>query len=947
MGSPEPRHGMLCAMTNTNGPDLRGKTVWAIDTLSRVYQLFHALPEMSSPDGTPVSAVYGLARDLLDIVEKKKPDYLFCAMDAPGPTFRHERFEAYKATRAEMPADLVPQIPLVRRLFAVMEIPCLELAGYEADDVLATLAERTVHLGGECLLATADKDARQLIGDHVRLLNLRTNAIVGPAELHAEWGLRPDQVVDYLSLVGDAVDNVPGIPGIGPKTATELISRFGTLDNLLAHVDEVSGKKRQENLVAHADTARAGRELIRLEAAVPIEIPWESARLHPPAAERLAEFFREMGFKSIVGRVLAGQPARGRTATAPVRRGGQQSLLDLVADGDDVDRSAGSPSRMEAAAVTVETTVRELVAEEEIKAFVETARGVAPVAVCFIAAVDGRPTTLPLGVVLASKKRSVAIGQAAIAKSASLREALADAGFPKISHDMKRQWVAARSLGLEFAGGVFDTLLAGYLLDAGERAMGPADIARRHGIAINLPALSADESFALAGLEWPTTPLAATIICQVVQRLHEPLATRLRENGLHELCAEVELPLATLLGAMEARGVRVDTDVLATLSRLYTDTLARLEKEIHELAGHDLLVSSPVQVRTVLFEELKLPVIKRTKTGPSTDAEVLEELAPMHPLPAKLLEHRKFAKLKSTYVDALPALVDPATGRIHTSFNQTVTATGRLSSSDPNLQNIPTRSAEGQQIRAAFLPRDPGWRFVAADYSQIELRILAHLSGDAAMREAFAAGEDIHTRTAAAVYGVADDAVTAAMRRAAKAVNFGILYGQSAFGLAKALGIPQAEAAAFIAAYFRTFAGAEAFMDEVLDRCRRDGYVTTMLGRRRAISGVRDRAGRRSSAGGFALSLPERTAVNTVVQGSAADLIKLAMLRVDRRVRAEVPEAAIVLQIHDELLLEAPAAAVDALSRIVPDEMRQAMQLEVPLEVSLHTGTTWAECEKG
>jgi DNA polymerase-1 len=326
---------------------------------------------------------------------------------------------------------------------------------------------------------------------------------------------------------------------------------------------------------------------------------------------------------------------------------------------------------------------------------------------------------------------------------------------------------------------------------------------------------------------------------------------------------------------------------------------------------------------------------------------VLEELAPLHPLPAKLLEHRKFAKLKSTYVDALPALVDPATGRIHTSFNQTVTATGRLSSSDPNLQNIPTRSAEGQQIRAAFLPREPGWQFVAADYSQIELRILAHLSGDAAMRGAFAAREDIHTRTAAAVYGVADRDVTAAMRRAAKAVNFGILYGQSAFGLAKALGIPQTEAAAFIAAYFKTFAGAEAFMDDVLDRCRRDGYVTTMLGRRRAISGVRDRAGRRSAAGGFALSLPERTAVNTVVQGSAADLIKLAMLRVDRRVRADVPEAAIVLQIHDELLLEAPAAAVAPLVRIVPEEMGQAMQLDVPLEVSVHTGATWAECEKG
>jgi DNA polymerase-1 len=951
-GSPERQHAMLCVMATKNehataGPDLRGKTVWAIDTLSRVYQLFHALPEMSAPDGRPVSAVYGLTRDLLDIVEKKKPDYLLCAMDAPGPTFRHEQFEAYKATRAEMPADLVPQIPLVRRLFEVMEIPCLELAGYEADDLLATVAEQTVQRGGECVLATADKDARQLIGEQVRLLNLRTNALIGAEELHGEWGLRPDQVVDYLALVGDAVDNVPGIPGVGPKTASELLVKFGTLDNLLEHIDEVSGKKRKENLATHADTARAGRELIRLERAVPVEIPWEAARLHPPAAEQLAEFLREMGFKSIVGKVLAGQPAVTPTAKpakqATPARGGQQAFLDLGDDGDE----QLMPGRSSPPAVTVGDTVAELSVEHEIAAFVKEARKTGLLAISFVVAADARPTTPPLGVVLAAGGRTVFIGHDCLVKSVAVRAALADPGLPKIAHDMKRQWVAARVAGLDLVGGVFDTLLAGYLLDAGERVMGPADIARRNGLAIHLSLSSAGTPFDTATLERPTDAVAAAVVCQVVQQLHEPLAARLRENGLDDLFANVELPLATLLGAMEVRGVRVDTAALATLSRVYTDTLSRLEREIHELAGHELLVTSPVQVRTVLFEELKLPVVKRTKTGPSTDAEVLEELAQLHPLPAKLLEHRKFAKLKSTYVDALPLLVDPATGRIHTSFNQTVTATGRLSSSEPNLQNIPTRSAEGQQIRAAFLPREPGWRFLSADYSQIELRILAHLSGDAAMREAFATGEDIHTRTAAAVYGVAGDEVTAEMRRAAKAVNFGILYGQSAFGLAKGLGIPQPEAAAFIAAYFKTFAGAETFMDEVLDRCRRNGYITTMLGRRRAISGVRDRAGRRSAAGGFALSLPERTAVNTIVQGSAADLIKLAMLRVDRRVKAEVPEAAIVLQIHDELLLEAPAAAVDPLAQIVPEEMRVAMQLDVPLEVSVHTGVTWADCEKG
>jgi DNA polymerase-1 len=411
------------------------------------------------------------------------------------------------------------------------------------------------------------------------------------------------------------------------------------------------------------------------------------------------------------------------------------------------------------------------------------------------------------------------------------------------------------------------------------------------------------------------------------------------------LFSDLEMPLAGLLAEMECRGVRIDERVLAALSTEYAVKLAALEEEIQALAGHSFLIASPVQVRTVLFDELGLPVVKRTKTGPSTDAEVLEELAPLHPLPAKLLEHRKYAKLKSTYVDALPALVDPGTGRIHTTFNQTVTATGRLSSSDPNLQNIPIRTHEGQQIRAAFIPGEPGWRFVAADYSQIELRVLAHLSGDAAMKEAFASGEDIHVRTAAAVHGVEPADVTGAMRRTAKAVNFGILYGQSGFGLGKSLGIPQAEAAAFIAAYLAAFAGAAAFMDDVLDRCRRDGHVTTILGRRRAIAGVRERAKRRNAAGVPALTLPERTAVNTVVQGSAADLIKLAMLRVAARLRADGLQAAVVLQIHDELLLETPEAEVAAVEPLVVVEMKEAMTLTVPLEVSVSHGATWAECD--
>ena len=919
-------------------PDLRGKTVWAIDTLSRAYQLFHALPEMTAPDGTPVSVVFGFTRDLLDIVEQRRPAYLLCAMDAAGPTFRHERFADYKANRAEMPADLVPQIPLVRRLLDVMGIPCLELAGYEADDILATVATQVAAAGGECTIATSDKDARQLLGAGVRLFNLRNNAALGPDELAAEWGIRPDQVVDFLALVGDAVDNVPGVPGIGPKTATELLQAHGTLDALLANVAAIRQTKRRENLTLHADTARAGRELIRLDTAVPLDIPWAAACRHAPDPERLAAFLRELGFRSLLARVPASRPAG--------------TLFDLGAD--DEAGGSGPPTGEVGAPHPGEGVPRvEPLAEPADEAaaaavVAELRAAAAPLVVCLVPAAAGTGTATvafspPAALVVAAGPVRAWIPRSVLASCRELQDLLADPAVPKHGHDLKRVEVGLVAAGHRLAGQACDTLLAAYLLEAGERNLGLVETCRRQGVPVDAwlaPGMAAD------AVDQPADPRAAAVHVAAVDALAAVLPPRLAAAGLATLYADVEMPLAAVLAAMECRGVRIDPAVLAALSADYTARLAALERQIHAVAGHDFAINSPLQVRRVLFDELGLPVVKRTKTGPSTDAEVLEELASSHPLPRLLLEHRKYAKLKSTYVDALPTLIHPVTGRVHTSFNQTVTATGRLSSSDPNLQNIPVRTAEGQQIRSAFRPREPGWRFITADYSQIELRILAHLAGDAAMRDAFAAGEDIHTRTAALVHGVDAAAVTPAMRRAAKAVNFGILYGQSAFGLGKSLGIPQAEANAFITAYFAAFAGAAGFIDEVLDRCRREGHVSTILGRRRTISGVRERSARRNATGVFALSLPERTAVNTVVQGSAADLIKLAMLRVSRRLAAERRTGAIVLQIHDELLLEAPAAESEAVAMLAAEEMRAALRLEVPLDVSVHTGATWAECEK-
>jgi len=906
----------------TATPDLNGRLVWVVDTLSRIYQLFHALPEMTSPQGEPVSAVYGFARDLLDIITSRKPDYLFCGMDAAGPTFRHEAFEAYKATRSEMPADLVPQIPLVRRLVDVMRVPLLEQPGFEADDVLATLATRTAAAGGRCILATSDKDARQLISDQVRLYNLRSGKEFGADDLLAEWGIAPEQVVDFLALVGDTVDNVPGVPLIGPKIASQLLQEYGTLDLILANADKVAGKKRSQNLREHADAARASRELVRLHLDVPCEIPWEAGRVAAPPVDAVVAFLKEMGFRSLVSEAERKLGAASGPAALPATRLSDPSPLFPAKQPQHAASEAEVMRLIEAATTAGRIALAAVAADARP---VGSARGL----VC-VAPVGGGPP-------LAAWVPADQFMQHTPAATA-LRRCLADASITVHAHDLKRQLVVGSQLGLPVIEPGFDTLVAAYLLDAGQRSYGLADVADRLGV----PGLAG-----LPAAERTATPEDAAAVAAAVLQLADPVHGALKTAGLDELFSGVEMPLVTVLAEMEVRGVRVDTATLRELSQAYATRLAALEKEITQLAGHPFLISSPRQVRQVLFEELGLPVLKRTKTGPSTDAEVLEELAGHHLLPRKLLEHRQFAKLKSTYVDSLPQLVDPSTGRIHASFNQTVTATGRLSSSHPNLQNIPVRTREGREIRAAFLPREPGWRFVAADYSQIELRVLAHLSGDSAMQAAFEAGDDIHTRTAMAVFSEPAEAVTSDMRRVAKAVNFGILYGQSGFGLAKALSITQLEASAFIETYFRTFAGAADYIDRVLDDCRRDGGVTTILGRRRTIEGVRPREARRKGAGGFSLTLPERTAINTVVQGSAADLIKLAMLAVSRELMARQLVGRMVLQIHDELVLECPAAEAAEIRSVVEQAMRAAMPLSVPLDVSVHDGENWDACDKG
>jgi len=946
---------------------LEGKRVYVVDSFSLIFQVFHAYPEMTGPRGEPVGAVLGFTRDMLGLLEQRKPDYLFCAFDLPGPTFRDELFDQYKAKRTEMPPDLRPQIGSIRRVLEVMEIPVLASPGFEADDVLATVARLVDERGGECFLVSGDKDCRQLITERVKIFNIRKTQVFDAAALAADWGVRPDQVVDFQALVGDSVDNVPGVPGIGPKTAREFLEKFDTLDNLLEHIDEVAGKKKQENLREHRQQALLSRQLVRLDSQTPVRIDWPRGKPGQYDPARVAKLFAEFGFHSLTSK-MRGQAAEARPAPAAI-----QTVYEPIDTPERLRWLVEQMSHQPSISLDTETTSI-------------SPRWAELVGLSFSWS-DGRAYYLPV--------RGPADSQLLDLQTtlAALRPVLENPSIRKIGQNLKYDMVVLRGAGIEMAGVAFDSMLASYLLDAGERNHNLDELAVRY---LNHTTTKITELIGtgknqkrMDEVPIPQITHYAAEDADVVWRIRPALERRMADAGLLKLFETVEVPLVEVLTELEYNGIRVDPARLSELGRQYGERLEAVEKEIYDLAGRKFNIGSPKQLQVLLFDELKLPRLRKIKTGASTDADVLEELARKHPLPAKIVEYRQYAKLKNTYVDALPQLIHPATGRVHASFNQSVAATGRLSSSDPNLQNIPIRTREGREIRSAFLPGEEGWRLVAADYSQIELRVLAHLSGDATMRAAFDRDEDIHARVASQVYGVELNAVTSEMRRVAKAVNFGVIYGQSPFGLSKMLGIDQQEATEFIRAYFAGYPGISLFLETILADCLRDGYVSTILGRRRSIRGVRPPNLAASSApdesesagppepeglpdaefsttdadlewepnatvpppsGNTGLAVPqrnlaERTAINTVIQGSAADLIKLAMINIYRRLRSEKWASRMLLQIHDELVFESPPAELDRLVKMVREEMSGVMQLSVPLKVDVKTGSNWADCE--
>ncbi len=862
-----------------------------IDGTAFCYRAFYAIRQLSTSDGRPTNAVYGFAMMLQALREKEQPDYLAVAFDAGKPTFRHKQFEAYKMQRKPMPDPLISQLPLVKRLLSAYRIPVFQQEGYEGEDLLASLAQRIVTDHVEVYLVTGDKDALQLVNARIKVYNPhKEHVVLDAGAVRQRYGVEPTQMVDVMALMGDAIDNIPGVPGIGEKTAIQLIQQFGSVEKLYVHLDELESPSRRNALMTHRDQVEQSRSLARIDPNVPLEVSLDDLKVQEPDWRALRQLFRELEFKRLLHDIDQQAPV-GTASMGHVNVATSAELATLLARW----RDATTPVAVLGWAVPPE----------------------APGKVMMALALDPEEAWLV---------PSDAAGQAFAAW-------LADDAAPKVSHDAKALTHLLRHAGLTLAGIVGDTMIAAYLANPSRTTQTLSDLADEHlGTPLG-PTPPLDDLEALDSHD-----IQERMGCEAiaVKRLHEVLLEQLEARGLTVLYRTLEIPLLKVLAEMEATGIAVDVAYLNGLHASMDAKLRQLIEEIERLAGGAFNVNSPKQLAQVLFERLGLPVIKRTKTGPSTDSDVLRQLAERHPLPKLLMEYRELAKLVSTYVDALPQLADPATGRIHTSWNQTATATGRLSSSEPNLQNIPVKTELGRSIRKAFIPGIRDGVLVAADYSQIELRILAHLSGDEHLAEAFRQQRDIHRFTASLIYGLPEDEVQSEQRNAMKAVNFGIIYGMSAHGLSKELGIPHEEAQAFIEAYFQRYPRVREYLDRQIAQVKRDGFVQTLLGRRRYIPEVH-------SSDPMIRQLGERMAINAPVQGSAADVIKRAMIDLAQALTQRRCEARMLLQVHDELVLECPKRELPDVTRLVREVMEGAITLTVPLTVAIKAGPNWLD----
>jgi DNA polymerase I len=913
-------------------------SLYIIDAMNFLFRAFHALPPLKTTKGTQTGAIYGLCQMILRIEREQKPTHLCVAYDAPGENFRYALYDQYKAHRPPMPPELAEQLGMVRRVVEAFGLAQLEVAGFEADDIIATLTKVARGAGMDVVICSSDKDLTQLCTEDggVAVLDTMKNRRIGPAEVREKFGVGPEQVGDVLALMGDSIDNVPGVAGIGPKTASELINKFGSLDALLAAA-AAGGVPGKRGIAIHEarEAVRVSRELVRLREDVPLPKPIAELHRIDPDKKQLRQLFTELEFSRLVDQLSAS----GAAAIAPHAEGTPAPVVTAVPE---AVAPAAPPPRVPA-----------IVKREELEALAAEIRAAG--AVGLAALYDGpsavRSDLVGIAFVVGDRRAYLPLTHRYLGAPACIPEAealailaplLAAPDVAKHVHDAKTLEVLLLRRGLTLAGVASDPMLAAYLLDASRTRYDLDVVSSAEGI----PAIAGRSSWMGSGAS--STPASQISVEEVGAWLGAEAAgvvalvarqpAKLTATGMDGLYRDMELPLAHVLAHIECRGIKLDIDRLREIGLEVGTLLAALETEIHALAGTPFNINSPKQLADVLFGRLSLPVIRKTKTGPSTDADTLEELATLHPVPAKIVDYRVLSKLKGTYIDALPALVNPATGRLHTSFNQAVAATGRLSSSNPNLQNIPIRSEVGRRIRQAFVAK-PGSVLVSADYSQIELRILAHFSQDPAFLDAFRSGEDIHQRTAAEVFGVPSAGVTPEHRRIAKAINFGLSYGQSDFGLAQVLRIPRAQARTYIQSYFERYAGVRTYMERSIAEARATAETVTLLGRRRPLPEIRStRAQDRNYA--------ERIARNTPIQGSAADLLKIAMIRVDRAIEAgqsPVPEADLLLTVHDELVFEVPAGRSEEFKQWVKNEMEAVYKLDVPLVVDVGAGQTWSE----
>jgi DNA polymerase-1 len=886
------------------------KTVYLIDGSAYIHRAYHAIQGLTSSQGLPTNAAFGFTRMLIKLLEERRPGYAAMCFDAPGPTFRHEIYAAYKANRPPMPGDLAVQIPYIKQIVAAYRLPVVEMRGYEADDLIGTLCRRLEEEGWSTVMVTGDKDFIQLVSGRSSIWDPMKDVHTDLARVRETMGVDPRQVIDVMGLSGDATDNIPGVPGIGPKTALELIREFGSLEGLYDHLGSLPRKKQQESLRSFRDQAFLSRRLATIRTDAPLDLEVEGLAVQTPDARALSDLFRTLEFRQL-------QQALPQTGER--RKKDYRPILDAAALAEWVERLRAAG----VFALDTETTSADPMRAQLVGLSFATEADRAVYIPCGHRYL-GAPQQLERGFVLDR-----------------LRPILEDPAIRKIGQNIKYDWLVLARSGIRLQGVAFDTMLASYLLDPSKRAHNLDQIAldfldhRTTRFEELVGKRKGAETFAEVPLE-----AAVPYACEdadITLMAYERLAPRLAEVGLTPLMETVEMPLVPVLLRMEMRGVAVDIDRMRALSKSFQHRLESIEAGIYALAGERFNINSSQQLGFILFEKFKLPVQKKTKkrTGYSTDVDVLTALAAHHELPALILKHRTLAKLKSTYADALIDLVHPDTGRIHTSYHQTVTATGRLSSSDPNLQNIPIRTEEGRDIRRAFVPR-PGWRLLSADYSQIELRILAHCSEDETLIRSFRRDEDIHTRTASEVFRVESDQVTPELRRQAKAINFGIIYGMSAFGLARQLDIGQKMAKAFIDSYFARYPGVKRFLDGTIETARRARRTSTLLGRIRLLPDI-------THSNPVIRQAAERTAINTPIQGSAADLIKVAMIRIDEVLAREGFQAAMLLTVHDELVFEAPPVEAEAVGRRVKEIMEGAWTLKVPLKVNVAVGSNWAE----